>query len=176
MPNQPAARPGRQPNNAVLQAMNEQINHELFSAYVYLSMSAYCESLTLPGFARWLRVQSREEIEHAMKFYDFINDRGGRVMLSTVEQPPVDFTSPLDVFQRAYQNEQLVTGQIHDLYRLALKENDYASHEFLHWFIDEQVEEEKLTSDAVTTIEMAGDDRAAILMLDREFGGRADDD
>jgi ferritin len=155
--------------------MNQQINHELSSAYTYLSMSAYCEALTLPGFARWLRVQSQEEIEHAMKFYDFINDRGGRVMLQTIEQPPVEFASLLDVFQKAYENEQQVTGQIHDLYALALRENDYPSQEFLHWFIDEQVEEEKLTSDAVAMLAAAGDHAGAILMLDREFGARDDE-
>lgn len=169
-------RTGHQINEVILAAMNEQINHEFSSAYAYLSMSAYCESLTLPGFARWLRVQSQEEIEHAMKFYDFINDRGGRVVLRTIEQPPAEFDSLLDVFQAAYQNEQQVTGQIHDLYALALRENDYPSQEFLHWFIDEQVEEEKLTSDAVAMITMAGDHPGVILMLDREFGARDDEE
>lgn len=175
MPEPPTTRMGREANQAVLEAMNGQINHEFSSAYTYLSMSAYCESLTLPGFARWLRVQSQEEIEHAMKFYDFINDRGGRVQLRTIEQPPVEFASLLDVFKQAYQNEQQVTGQIHDLYALALKENDYPSQEFLHWFIDEQVEEEKLTADAVAILTMAGNHPGAVLMLDREFGARDGD-
>jgi ferritin len=156
--------------------MNEQINHELSSAYTYLAMSAHCEALTLPGFARWLRIQAQEEVEHAMRFYTYILDRGGRVMLQTIEQPPADFASTLDVFQKAHENEQRVTGQIHALYALALRENDFAGQEFLHWFIHEQVEEEKITSDAVARLALAGEHPEAILLLDREFGERHDQD
>ncbi len=167
---------GQSPNQPTLDAMNEQINNEFASAYAYLSMSAYCESLTLPGFARWLFVQSQEEVEHAMKFYNFILDRGGNVVLRTIEQPPNTFDSPLDVFQKALENEQQVTAQIHALYDMALKQGDYPSQEFLHWFINEQVEEEKITSDAVARLTLAGDHPEALLMLDNEFGSREDEE
>ena len=153
-------------------AMNEQIKHEFDSAYLYLSMSAYCESNTLPGFARWLTVQAREEIEHAMKFYTFIHDRNGRVQLKALDQPPVDFPSTLSVFEQAAAHERKVTGLIHRLYALALDEQDYASQAFLQWFISEQVEEEKITAQVVETLKMAGDSRHALLMLDRELGAR----
>lgn len=153
-------------------ALNNQVNAELYSAYTYLSMAAYFEAEDWPGFARWMRIQSREEIEHAMKIFDFIHDRGGRVTLQAIDKPPTRFKSPLDVFQKAYQQEQKVTGLIHRLYELAARENDYPTQVMLHWFIDEQVEEEKITGEAVAKLERAGDDPAALALLDKEFGER----
>src|SRR5919205_2557772 len=116
---------------AVEEAMNKQIGNELFSAYQYLSMSAYCEAENLPGFAQWMRTQSREETEHAMKFYDYILERNGRVVLRGIDGPVVEFGSPLEVFEQALEHEQKVTAMIDDLYALAVKENDYASQAFL---------------------------------------------
>jgi len=147
----------------------------LHSGYVYLSMVAYFEAENWPGFARWMRIQSREEIEHAMKIFDFIHDRGGQVTLNAIEKPPVRFRSPLDAFRKAHQHEQKVTGLIHRLYELAARENDYPTQVMLHWFIDEQVEEEKITSEAVAKLERAGDDPAVLALLDEEFGEREAD-
>ncbi len=157
-------------------AMNEQIKNELYSAYQYLSMAAYCESANLPGFARWMRAQAREETEHAMKFYDFVLDRNGRVVLRTIEGPVVEFGSPLEVFERALGHEQKVTAMINDLYGLAVRENDYASQAFLQWFVTEQVEEEKNTGEVVETLKMVGDKSEALFLLDRELGQRGSEE
>ena len=157
-------------------AMNEQIKNEFYSAYQYLSMAAYCESMNLPGFAHWMRAQSREETEHAMKFFDFVLDRGGRVVLQAMEQPVVEFGSPLEVFERTLEHERKVTAMINDLYGLALRENDYASQTFLQWFVTEQVEEEKNAGDVVETLKMIGDKSEALFLLDRELGQRENDE
>jgi len=153
-------------------AINEQIKNELYSAYLYLSMAAYFEAKSLPGFAVWMRAQSQEEVEHAMKLFDFVNERGGRVELQAIEQPPVGFESPLAVFQTTYEHEQKVTALIHDLYEVALDENDYAAQVMLHWFIDEQVEEEDSVSQIVDMLERIGDKDQGLIMLDRELGQR----
>ena len=157
-------------------AMNEQIKNELFSAYQYLSMAAFCEAENLPGFAHWMRAQAQEETEHAMKFYDFILDRNGRVVLQAIEQPVVEFGSPLEVFERALEYEREVTAMINDLYGLAVRENDYASQTFLQWFVTEQVEEEKNAGDVVETLKMIGDKSEALFLLDRELSRRGDDE
>jgi ferritin len=161
---------------AVQDAMNEQIKNELYSAYQYLSMAAYCESVNLPGFAHWMRAQSREEMEHAMKFYDFILDRSGRVVLQAIDQPVVEFGSPLEVFEQVLEHEQKVTAMINELYGLAVRENDYASQTFLQWFVTEQVEEEKNAGDVVETLKMVGDTSEALFLLDRELGRRRKDE
>jgi ferritin len=153
-------------------AINEQIKHEFYSSYLYLSMSAYFETLSLPGFASWMRVQSQEEHEHAMKFFDFLNDRDGTVELQALDQPPGEFQSPLDVFEQALAHERKVTTLIHRLYEQALKENDYATQTLLQWFITEQVEEEKNASQIVEQLKMTGGDSTALLLLDRELAGR----
>jgi ferritin len=157
---------------AMQKAINKQINDELFSAYLYLSMAAYFEANSLPGFASWMRMQSQEEVEHAMKFFDFINERGGRVELQAIDRPTVEFESPRAVFQETYAHEQKVTALIHNLYEVALKENDYAAQVMLHWFIEEQVEEEANASQIVDTLERIGDKEQALIMLDRELGQR----
>jgi ferritin len=156
----------------VQDAINDQINHEFFAAYLYLSMSAYFESVNLPGFAGWMRSQAQEEVTHGMKLFDFINDRGGRVVLKAVEAPPTDFKGPLDVFEQALRHEQKVTGMINSLYERAAAANDFAAQVALQWFITEQVEEEKTADLIVEQLKMIGNDRPALLMLDREMGAR----
>jgi len=162
-------------NKKVQDAMNEQIKNELYSAYLYLSMSAYCEAANLPGFAHWMRMQAQEEVEHAMKFYQFIYERGGRVVLQAIDQPTIEFQSPLNVFEQTLAHEQKVTAMIHDLYALAVQEKDYASQAFLQWFVTEQVEEEANATQIVDTMKMIGDKSHALLMLDRELGRRGAD-
>lgn len=154
-------------------AINEQIKNELYSAYLYLSMAAYSEDASLPGFANWMRLQAQEEVSHAMKFFDFVNERGGRVVLYGIDQPPAEFESPTDLFERTLEHERKVTGMIHHLYELALKENDYPTQVMLHWFIEEQVEEEDNASQILGTLERIGDKGHALVMLDRELSRRA---
>lgn len=163
-------------STTVQEAMNDQIKHEFDSAYIYLSMAAYCESANLPGFAHWLGVQAREEVEHAMKFYGFIHDRGGRVQLRALDQPPTEFGSVLGVFEQALAHERQISGLINQLYGLAAGEQDYASQAFLQGFVTEQVEEEKNVGSVVETLKMVGDRTDALLMLDRELGAREPDD
>jgi len=155
-------------------AMNSQIKHELYSAYFYLSMSAYFEANNLPGSARWMRLQAQEEQGHAMKFFDYIHDRGGQVVLQAIDQPPSDFKSPLDVFERTLAHEQKVTGLINSLYELAVNEKDFASQSFLQWFVDEQVEEEKNATQIVEMLRMIGDHKGNLLMLDHRLGERGE--
>jgi len=159
-------------SKAMQDAINEQVRDELYSAYLYLSMAAYFEANSLPGFAAWMRAQSQEEVSHAMKLFDFVNERGGRVELHAIEKPPTDFESPRDVFVMTYEHEQKVTGLIHDLYEVALEETDYAAQVMLHWFIDEQVEEEDSVSQILDTLERIGDRDQGLIMLDRELGRR----
>jgi ferritin len=159
-------------SQGVQDAINEQINHELFSAYVYLSMSAYFECSNLPGMAAWMRAQAQEEVAHGMKLFDFINDRGGRVILKPIDGPPTEFKGPLDVFEQSLKHEQKVTGLIHKLYEQANKVNDFATQVALQWFITEQVEEEKSADLIVEQLKMIGNDRPALLILDRELGAR----
>ncbi|MEE9124708.1 MAG: ferritin [candidate division NC10 bacterium] len=156
-------------------ALNEHIKNEFYSAYVYLSMSAHLAALHLPGFARWMRLQSQEEMAHAMKLFDFVLERGGRVVLKAIEQPPGQLQSALDVFQQALKHEQKVTDMIHRLYELAVKENDYATQVMLQWFITEQVEEEGAAGEIVEQLKMIGKEPTALFMLDRQLGGRGAD-
>jgi ferritin len=153
-------------------AFNEQIKNEFYSAYIYLSMAAFFDDTNLPGMAGWMRVQAREESVHAIKIFDHLLDRGARVKLRAIPQPPVDFASPLDVFEQAYKHEQAVTKLIHDLYAKAVQEKDFASSVFLDWFVKEQVEEEKAALVIVEHLKMVAEDRPGLLMLDRELGGR----
>ncbi len=160
-------------NKTVQDALNDQIRKEFASAYLYLAMSAHCEAVNLPGCARWLRVQGKEEVGHGMKLFDFVNDRGGRVTLQAIEQPPARFKSPLDIFEQTLEHERKVTDSIHKLNALAVKENDYATHAMLQWFITEQVEEEKRATLLVEQFKRAEEEGAAILLLDKELGGRS---
>jgi ferritin len=153
-------------------ALNDQIKEELASSYIYLSMAAYCESINLPGFAKWMQVQSQEELEHALKFYGYIHDRGGRVILQALEQPPTEFAGPTDVFEKTLAHEQFITGRIHTLYGMAVAENDYASLGLLQWFIDEQVEEEKSADEILQVLKMIGEKGQGLIMLDRQLAQR----
>ena len=155
-------------------AINEQIREELASAYIYLSMAAYCESINLPGFAKWMRAQSNEELEHAMKFYEYVHDRGGRVLLHAIEQPPAEFEGPLGVFEKTLEHEQYITGCIHQLYGMAVAENDYASLGILQWFVDEQVEEEQSASEILEVLKMIGEKGQGLFMLDRQLAQRGE--
>ena len=153
-------------------ALNDQVNAELYSAYLYLSMVAYFESVNLAGFAAWMKAQTQEEVMHAMKIYDFINERGGRVILTAIDTPPSEWDSPLAAFEAAYAHEQLVTGRINDLVNLAVEEKDHATNSFLQWFVNEQVEEETSVDDVVQNLKMAQDAPGALFMIDRELGRR----
>lgn len=155
------------------EALNDQIQREFYAAYLYLSMSAYFEALNLPGFAHWMRQQSREELGHAMRIFDFVNERQGRVVLKAIEQPPAEFESPLAAFQAALAHEQRVTRHINEIYELAVQEKDYPTQVMLHWFIEEQVEEESTAAQIVERLKLVGDQPAALLMLDNFMGQRA---
>ena len=156
----------------VLDAMNNQIKHEMYSAYLYLSMAAYFENENLQGFANWMHVQFEEEQEHAMKFFEYIHDRGGKVSLQGIDQPPVDFTSAKDIFKLSYEHEQKVTGLINSIYQTAAAEKDVASQIFLNWFIDEQVEEEKNASQILDLLNKIGGNVGALYQLDHQLGKR----
>jgi len=152
--------------------INKQIQAEYYSSYLYLSMAAYCDSVNMPGYAHWMRAQSHEELEHALKFYRYIVERGGRVVLEAIQQPPVEFDSLLAVAEEVYAHEQKVTSLIGGLYETAVAEKDYASQVFLHWFIEEQVEEEDNARTIVDQFKMIGDHANGLFMLDRQLGAR----
>lgn len=154
------------------QALNQQLNAELYSAYLYLSMAAYFFSINLNGFANWMTVQNLEETAHAMKFYHFINERGGRIRLETIAQPGTEWSTPLEVFQETLTHEEKVTGLINSLVDLAIAERDHASNAFLQWFITEQVEEEASANEVIQNLQRAGNDPNSLFMLDRELGAR----
>lgn len=157
-------------------ALNQQINAEISSAYLYLAMSAYCAASNRPGSAHWMRVQWQEELGHALKLFEHINDRGGRAVLKAVPQPPTEFKSLLDVFKQVLDHEKEVSAMIHRLYETAVKENDYPAQVMLQWFITEQVEEEKTATEVVEQLKMIGDQGAAVIMLDRHLGMRKSGD
>lgn len=161
-------------NESVRDAVNRQIGHEFKAGYLYLAMSAHFERVSLVGFASWMRGQAQEELEHAMKLYDFMNHRGARVELPTIDAPPSDFGSPLEIFQKALGHEEEVTRLIHELYDLCVEKHDHATQLELNWFITEQVEEEASVGTIVDQLVMAGDNEAAVLMLDRELGARGE--
>lgn len=159
-------------NQKMQDALNAQVNAELYSAYLYLSMVAHFEAVNLPGFGHWMRIQAMEEVAHAMRLFDFINERGGRSILDAIEGPPVEFGSPLDIMQAAYEHEQHVTRLIHSLYDLATEEKDHATRVMLEWFITEQVEEEDNASSIVDQLTTIADHPQGLFMLDRELGTR----
>jgi ferritin len=159
-------------SQSLVDALNDQLKQELYSSYLYLSMSAFCDDRNLTGFAHWMRLQADEEREHAMKFFDFVQDRDGRAVLQAIPQPQRDFGSPVELFEQVLAHEQEVTSLIEQLYRKATADQDHATQVFLQWFISEQVEEEKTASQILETLRMAGDDKVALLMVDRELGAR----
>ena len=157
----------------MMKALNKQLNAELYSAYLYLSMAAYFESKNLKGFANWMRVQAQEELTHAMKIFDYINERGGRVYLEAIEKPPTEWKSPLDVFEATYEHEVKVTSMINDLVNMAMEEKDHATYNMLQWFVAEQVEEEASADEIRQQLRMIKEDGRGIMMLDRELKQRA---
>lgn len=154
-------------------AFNAQVNAESFSAHLYMSMSAYLETINLKGMAAWMRLQADEETMHEMKFFDYILSRGGKVILDKVNAPPHEWESPVAIFEAAYGHEQMITDRINKLVDLSLAESDHASNAFLQWFVTEQVEEEESVSEVVDQLKLIGDDRGALFMIDRELGQRA---
>jgi ferritin len=156
----------------VEQGINHQINAELYSAYLYYSMAAYFESLSLKGFAHWLRVQALEETTHVQKFFGFINDRGGRVSLGPIDAPPAEWESPLAVFEAVYEHEVHVTGLINKLMDLALARSDHASSSFLQWFVTEQVEEEASADEVLQKLKLVEKTEGGLFLLDQEMDRR----
>jgi ferritin len=156
----------------MIEAINDQIQHELYSSYLYLSMAAHFDNENLPGFAHWMKVQTEEERQHAMKFFEYLYQRGGSVALKAIQQPPSKFKKPIDVFKQVLEHEQKITSLIEKLYELAIKEKDYASQVMLQWFIKEQVEEEKNDMEIINQLEMIGDSPAMLMMMDRRLAER----
>ena len=153
-------------------ALNEQINAELFSSYLYLAMVADFESKNMPGAANWMRIQAEEELSHALKLFNFINERNGRVVLARVEGPQTEWDSPLAAFEAELGHEKMISGRINDLVDLALAEKDHAANIFLQWFVTEQVEEEANAQAIVDRLKMVGDHAMGVFMVDGELGKR----
>ena len=160
---------------AMQDAINEQINKELYSSYLYLSMAAYFENKNLVGFAHWMRIQEGEEREHAMKFYDFLLERGGQISLKAIDVPPSTWKSDIEIFKEVAAHEAKVTASINALYELALKEKDYPAQVLLQWYINEQVEEEKNAVEIVSSLEMIERHETAVLQLDHQLSKRGKD-
>jgi len=152
--------------------INNQINAELYSSYLYLSMSAWCSQETWNGFAHWMRLQAQEELSHAMKFYDYLNERGGTVRLAAIEKPKDTWASPLALFKEVYEHEQKVTAMINAMMAEAIKQKDYAAEIMLHWFVSEQVEEEANASEIVAKLEKIGDSTGGLFQLDHQLEKR----
>lgn len=152
--------------------LNEQLNKEIFSSYLYLSMAAYFERNNLSGMSNWMRIQSIEEHEHAMKFYDFIIKVGGTVKLKAIKEPKNEWKSAKDVFEDALAHEQFISQSINKLTDLAIAESDHATKTFLHWFVEEQVEEEATVQQIVDNFKLLGNDKSGLFLMDRELGAR----
>jgi len=153
-------------------ALIKQLNEELYSSYLYLAMAAYFEEINLTGMSQWMKLQSDEEHVHAMKFYDFLIRVGSRVTLEEIKKPPVNWESPQMSFENAFEHEQFITDCINKLADLAIQEKDHATNTFLHWFVDEQIEEEATAKDIVEKFKLIGESKSGLYMLDRELGGR----
>lgn len=154
-------------------ALNDQIKNEYFSSYTYLSMAAYCESINMGGFATWMRLQSEEELGHAMRLFDYVLNRDGRVVLQSIGEPQTKFKSLTEMFQIVLDHEREVTGMINRLYEQAVNENDHATTVELQWFIQEQVEEEKTAQEVLDKLKLAGDNSSALLILDTQLSERS---
>ena len=156
----------------MVEALNTQINREMYSAYLYISMSAHSTHIGLKGFANWFMVQYHEEMVHAMKFYDYINSQNGKVKLMAIDQPPTEFESPLDMFEKTLAHEQSVTRWINELVDLAIAEKDHATSIFLQWFVTEQIEEEGNDNDIISQLKLMGEQGNALFMIDKELATR----
>ena len=154
------------------EALNKQLNAELYSGYLYLGMAAYFEDADLEGFANWMRVQVQEELSHGMKFYDYIVQRGARVNLSEIEKPQFQWDSPVAVFEHVLSHEKTVSGLINDLVDLAIKEGDHPTNNFLQWFVAEQVEEEESANTALNKVKLASDSSNGLFLVDVDFATR----
>jgi ferritin len=163
-------------SDKVRAALNDQINLELASAYVYLSMSAYCLDQGLKGFAGWMMKQAEEEVGHAMRIFDYLDERSARIQLKPIDGPKEAWNSPVEVFRDSLAHEQKVTASIHRLVDLATQEKDHATVRFLDWFVNEQVEEESSVGDVIDKLELVGDQKQALYFLDRELGARGDEE
>jgi len=161
-------------SDSMYKALNDHMKAEFYAAYLYLSMAAHFEHENLTGMAAWMHKQSAEEMEHAMKFFRYLNDRGAKVVLQALEQPTTTWATPLEAFKNALKHEQMVTGEIHRLLELAQNEKDFGTAHFLQWFVEEQVEEEANVEGVIARLEMVGDSKAALLFMDRELGARQD--
>ncbi len=159
-------------NKEMEKAINDQINAELYSAYLYLSMSAYFESISLKGFANWMRVQAMEEQTHVKRFYDYLLDRGGRVILSEIKAPPVEWDSPLAAFEHLLEHEQYVTSLINNLVDLAIRLKDHATNSFLKWFVDEQVEEEASADEIIQSLRLNENNPGGLFLIDKDLAQR----
>jgi len=159
-------------NEKINNAFNEQIKNEIFSAYLYLSMSAYFSSKDLDGMASWMKVQAQEEMIHAMNFFNHLKDRDGKIQLLAIDKPKSEWSSPLEVWKEAYKHEQFITSKINTLTKLATDESDYTALPLLHWFVNEQIEEESSTSKVANTLELIGNSGDGLIMLDRELAAR----
>ena len=155
-------------------AVNDQIQKEYYSSYLYLAMSAQLEVQNLPGAAKWTRLQSQEELAHALKLFDHVVDRGGRVTLGAIQQPPTEYGSALQLFEQVLTHEQQVTASIHALYALAVRDQDYPAQVMLQWFVTEQVEEEKNASQVVEQLKAVGESKTSLMLLDRHLGKRGE--
>ncbi|NOR60841.1 MAG: ferritin [Methanosarcinales archaeon] len=153
-------------------ALNNQLNKEIYSAYLYMSMSAYSSYSGLKGFANWFMVQYQEEMAHAMKIYDYIDSQGQQVKLMAINQPPAEFESSLDMFEKTLKHEQFVTKSINDLVDIAISEKDHATNIFLQWFVTEQIEEEGNDNDIISRLRIVGEDGNGLLMVDKELSAR----
>ncbi len=153
-------------------AINRQINHEITAAYNYLAISAWFEAETLPGFAAWFMIQRNEELQHAMRLYNYLLDRDGNVQLEAIAQPSAEFASITAAFEAALAMEKANTASINELYQMAKSEDDFATLSHLQWFLDEQVEEEKIMGESLAMVKLAGSDSSALLMLNEKFGSR----
>lgn len=154
-------------------ALNEQINWELYSSYLYFSMAGYFESVNLKGFSSWMRVQAMEELTHVKRFYDFLAARGGRVKMSEIKAPPSEWKNPLAVFEETLKHEQHVTSRINDLVDLSLELRDHATNSFLKWFVDEQVEEEESVDEVLQGLKLNENNPGGLFMIDKELAQRA---
>ncbi|MCD4823599.1 MAG: ferritin [Phycisphaerae bacterium] len=159
-------------NRKIEEALNDQFNFEMYSANIYMSMAAYFDSINLTGLAGWMKIQYQEEMFHTMKFYDFINDRGGRVVMTALDAPPTDWATPLAAFENALAHERIVTGRINNMVTLAMEEKDHATVNFLQWFVAEQVEEESSVDAVIQKLKLMADAPGGLFMLDRELGQR----
>jgi ferritin len=162
-------------NKRIEDAFNEHLNAEFYSSYLYLSMANCFVAKNFDGMASWMRIQTDEERMHAMKFLDFINQRGGRVFLKQIDQPKIEWSSPLEAFQDAYEHECLISSKINELVNLSIQEHDHAANAFLQWFVSEQVEEEATSLAIVEKLKMIGDNGMGLLMMDQQLGQRTVD-